>query len=107
MVVNLRIVLSSLSLLSAAVSPPVAQAQSDAFPERPIRLVVPFAAGGGVDVFARLLADQLKQQRNYTFVVENRAGANGTIGGLSVRNAEQTDIRGCFPPARMSWRDTS
>ncbi len=82
-----RLILSTLAVLSVAL-PRVSLAQPAAFPERPIRLVVPFAAGGGVDVFARLLADQLKQQNNFTFVVENRAGANGTVGGMSVRNAE-------------------
>jgi tripartite-type tricarboxylate transporter receptor subunit TctC len=58
------------------------------FPKRPIKLVVPFAAGGGVDVFARLLADKLKEVRGVTVVVENRGGGNGTIGGASVVNSE-------------------
>lgn len=88
MVVRRHVVASSLAFLCLAVSPAMSLAQSATFPDRPIRLVVPFAAGGGVDVFARLLADQLKQQSNYAFVVENRAGANGTVGGISVRNAE-------------------
>ena len=88
MVVSRPIVPWLLAMLGAAMLPHASLAQSEKFPDRPIRLVVPFAAGGGVDVFARLLADQLKQQHNYTVVVENRAGANGTIGGISVRNAE-------------------
>ena len=78
------IALSSLAILGVAIGPHASLAQS----EGQVRLVVPFAAGGGVDVFARLLADQLKQQHSYTVVVENRAGANGTIGGLSIRTAE-------------------
>lgn len=65
-----------------------ALAQSDALPKRPIRLVVPFAAGGGVDVFARLLAEKLKEKYGLTIVVENRGGANGSIGGSAVRSAE-------------------
>ncbi|MDC7789707.1 tripartite tricarboxylate transporter substrate binding protein [Rhodoplanes sp. TEM] len=63
-------------------------AQSDALPKRPIRLIVPFAAGGGVDVFARLLAEKLKEKNGITIVVENRGGANGSIGGSAVRTAE-------------------
>lgn len=57
------------------------------YPNRVIRLVVPFAAGGGVDVFARLLAEKLKEKRGVTIIVENRAGANGSIGGALVRNS--------------------
>lgn len=57
------------------------------YPNRVIRLVVPFAAGGGVDVFARLLAQKLKEKRGVTIIVENRAGANGSIGGALVRNS--------------------
>ena len=78
----------SLAFLGAAMLPFGALAQTDKLLDRPIRLVVPFAAGGGVDVFARLLGEQLKQQHNYTVVVENRAGANGTVGGLAVKSAE-------------------
>ncbi|NVO14443.1 MAG: tripartite tricarboxylate transporter substrate binding protein [Rhodoplanes sp.] len=65
-----------------------AYAQGEAPIKRPIRLVVPFAAGGGVDVFARLLAEKLKEKSGLTVVVENRAGANGSIGGSAVRIAE-------------------
>jgi tripartite-type tricarboxylate transporter receptor subunit TctC len=49
---------------------------------------VPFAAGGGVDVFARLLSEKLRQKNGLTVIVENRAGANGLIGGNVVKNAE-------------------
>jgi tripartite-type tricarboxylate transporter receptor subunit TctC len=54
---------------------------------RTIRLIVPFAAGGGVDVLARLYADALKRKHGLTIVVENRGGASGTIGGQVVRQA--------------------
>ena len=48
---------------------------------------MPFAAGGGVDVFARLISDKLRQKNGLTIVVDNRAGANGSIGGNAVKNA--------------------
>jgi tripartite-type tricarboxylate transporter receptor subunit TctC len=54
---------------------------------RPLRIVVPFAAGGGVDLFARLLAEQLSKQAGISVIVDNRPGGNGTIGGNYVRNA--------------------
>ena len=60
-----------------------------AFPERgqTLRIVVPFAAGGGVDNAARLLGEQLRKQLGVTVVVENKAGASGTIGGKAVQTA--------------------
>lgn len=53
---------------------------ADSFPTRPIRLIVPQAAGGTVDLTARLFAEQLKSMLNATIVVENRPGASGAIG---------------------------
>ncbi len=59
------------------------------FPERgqTLRLVVPFAAGGGVDNAARLLGEQLRKNLGVTVVVENKGGASGTIGGKAVQTA--------------------
>jgi tripartite-type tricarboxylate transporter receptor subunit TctC len=74
------------ALTPAALAPGVAHAQAG-FPGRTIRIVVPVAAGGGVDVFARLIADKIRILRNVSFIVENRAGGNSTIGGLEVQRA--------------------
>lgn len=71
----------------AAVHSPSALAQAAKFPSRPIRIIVPFAAGGGVDVYARLLADKMAQQTGAVFVIDNRPGGNATIGGNAVRTA--------------------
>lgn len=80
-------VVSSLALLGGALPAGHAFAQKD-FPNRPIRLVVPFAAGGGVDVFARVLGEKLKETKGYTVIVENRGGANGAVGGSAVKQAD-------------------
>ena len=65
-----------------------AVAQAAKFPERPIKIIVPFAAGGGVDAFARLIAEKLRQKNGWTTVIDNRPGANGTLGATAVKDAE-------------------
>jgi tripartite-type tricarboxylate transporter receptor subunit TctC len=54
--------------------------QAQNYPNKPVRLVVPFAPGGGVDLAARVLAQQLTEHVKQSFVVENRTGASGIIG---------------------------
>ena len=56
-----------------------ATAQED-YPARPVRVIVPYLAGGAADIFARTLAQKLGDALKHPFVVENRAGANGGIG---------------------------
>ncbi len=56
------------------------QARAAAYPERPVKLVIPFVAGGTADIVARLLATKLQERLGQPFIVEARAGANGIIG---------------------------
>ncbi len=57
------------------------------WPEKPIRLVVTFAAGGASDIVARVMAEQLSRKLGQSVVVENRPGAGGSVGGLAVTQA--------------------
>jgi tripartite-type tricarboxylate transporter receptor subunit TctC len=61
---------------------------AQAFPDRPIKLVVPSPAGGPPDVMARLLSDKMAANLGQPVIVENRSGAGGTIGARSVLAAE-------------------
>ncbi|WP_094799087.1 Bug family tripartite tricarboxylate transporter substrate binding protein [Bordetella genomosp. 5] len=65
---------------------PAAQA-ADTWPERPVRIVVPYGPGGAVDVATRKMAQMLSTQTGQTFVVENKPGATGTIGVSQVARA--------------------
>jgi tripartite-type tricarboxylate transporter receptor subunit TctC len=73
------------ALIAALINSAPAAAQ--AYPTRPVTVVVPFAAGGGNDILARLLAQHMGQALGQQFVIENRAGAGGTIGARAVAKA--------------------
>lgn len=66
----------------------VAGALAQTYPNKTIRVIVPFSAGSGTDIVARTVADQLSQQLGQPIVVENRLGAGGTIGIGSVAKAD-------------------
>jgi len=66
----------------------IAGAQAQTYPDRPIRLIVPFATGGSVDIVGRLVAQKLDQALGQPVVVENRTGASGMIGSNLVAKAD-------------------
>ena len=71
---------------AAALTPFAAQAQSD-WPNRPVRIVVPFPPGQAADIFTRLVADELSKRWPQRVVVENRAGGASVPGVESVARA--------------------
>jgi len=77
-------VLSCLALMGSVTAAMTLSAAGTAaaaqWPERPVRLVVPFAPGGSNDVIARKLADSISKSTGQTFVIENKAGAGGVVG---------------------------
>jgi len=78
-VMKLRTFIWSSCIAFFTLSPQV-QAQADSYPNRPVRLIVPFAAGGSMDFSGRLLASRLSKYWSQPVVVENRGGAGGLIG---------------------------
>jgi tripartite-type tricarboxylate transporter receptor subunit TctC len=60
----------------------------DAYPSKPITMIVPFAAGGSTDVIGRVIAEGLRQVLGQTVVVDNRGGAGGSIGTLAIARAQ-------------------
>jgi len=80
-----RLLLGGLALLAAAaVSPASAQDAAANYPNRPIKVVIPFGAGGGNDLFARLVGQKFSQLIGQTVVIENKPGAGGRIAAAYV-----------------------
>jgi tripartite-type tricarboxylate transporter receptor subunit TctC len=80
--------LLSIALASAVIAiSAIAEAGEDGWPQRPLRLVVPFPAGSSTDIIARIVAQKLSHRLGQQIVIENRAGASGNIGADAVAKA--------------------
>ena len=74
----------TLALLCFTLAPALAQT----WPQKPIRVIVPFPAGGGTDVVARMVADHLSKLLGQPIFVENRGGANGAVGLAALKQSD-------------------
>jgi tripartite-type tricarboxylate transporter receptor subunit TctC len=86
MPISRRTLIATLGALPAAALLP--RQAFAAYPDRPIHLIVPFAAGGNADIVGRLVGDQMSKALGQTVVVENRGGSGGGIGAQMVAHAE-------------------
>src|SRR5690349_23203512 len=75
------------ALVAAAFTLPFAAFAQSGYPTKPIRVIVPFAAGSTTDIIARAIADKMGQSMGQTLVIDNRGGASGTIGQAAVAQA--------------------
>src|ERR671931_2577631 len=80
-----RMEIMTLAMLVAALG--CATAAAESYPNKPVKIVVPFAPGGNLDVTARLIAESLARQLGQPFIVENRPGAGGAVGSEVVAKA--------------------
>jgi tripartite-type tricarboxylate transporter receptor subunit TctC len=76
----MRFAIARLAVLLALLSPLAAPASAQTYPTRPVRVIVPFPAGGVTDVGARLVGQKLGEALGQPMVIENRPGASGTLG---------------------------
>ena len=73
-------IVAALLLAAAGLTAATPSADAAGYPDRPIRVIVPFAAGGGGDTLARMVLTKMAAQQGWTIIVDNRAGAGGNIG---------------------------
>lgn len=81
----LRVASLLFAVLMAVASAPIASAQD--YPDKPVRIIVPFPPGAGVDIVTRLVAGRLAETMGKPFVIENRAGMAGNLGAEAVARA--------------------
>jgi tripartite-type tricarboxylate transporter receptor subunit TctC len=85
--VRIKAVHFAMLAVAASFSSFTSQANAQAWPQKQVTFIVPFAAGGGTDAFARPLAAQLDTQLGKRVIIENRAGAGGTVGASAAAKA--------------------
>ena len=88
------------SLVCALTFTATAHAQN--YPDRPVKVIVPYTAGGGTDTVGRAISQRLSEKWGQPVVVEKRAGAGTSLGADAVAKAPRTATRCCSPTVRPS-----
>jgi len=99
------VMVAAIAALAAVIGCIGSEAQAQIWPQRPVRIIVPYAAGGNSDGMARIVAQRLTDAFGQTFVVENRLGANGAIAAEAVARSAgdgYTLLWGVTPPITIN-----
>ncbi len=90
---------SALVLAGGALAAPAIGRADTGLPDRPLRILVGFPAGGGSDVMARIIAEAVKQRTGRSIIIDNKAGASGTIAGEALKNSAPDGTTVCYMPS--------
>jgi tripartite-type tricarboxylate transporter receptor subunit TctC len=91
------------SLFAALIALPAAPAAAAGYPEKPVRLLIPFPPGGGTDVLARAVQDKLEAALGASVIIDNRGGAGGTIGCTLAARADPDGYTLLFTSASFTF----
>jgi tripartite-type tricarboxylate transporter receptor subunit TctC len=90
---------SALTLAGAALAAPAIGRADTALPDKPLKILVGFPAGGGSDVMARIIAEAVKQRTGRNIIIDNKAGASGTLAGEALKNSPPDGTTICYMPS--------
>src|SRR5580698_715358 len=90
---------SALALTGGALAFPVAGRADTGLPDKPLKILVGFPPGGGSDVMARVIAEAVKQRTKRNIIIDNKAGASGTLAGEALKNSAPDGTTVCYMPS--------
>lgn len=90
---------SAFALTGGVLAFPVVGRADTGLPDKPLRILVGFPAGGGSDVMARIIAEAIKQRTGRSIIIDNKAGASGTIAGEALKNSTPDGTTICYMPS--------
>lgn len=90
---------TALALGGAALAAPAIGRADTALPDKTLKILVGFPAGGGTDVMARIIAEALKQRTGRNIIIENKGGASGTLAGEALKNSPPDGTTICYMPS--------
>jgi len=90
---------SALALAGAALAAPAVARADTALPDKTLKILIGFPAGGGTDVMARVIAEALKRRTGRNVIIDNKAGASGTLAGEALKNSPPDGTTICYMPS--------